>query len=68
MGHLPVRCKHLVEAPKGANSKRTVELREWDAGVDENAHKVIVIHADVLLGLLAAIVLAPISAFECGPC
>jgi hypothetical protein len=30
-GHLPVRCKHLVEAAKGASCERMVELSRRDA-------------------------------------
>ena len=56
--HLPEDCEQLVEAAARLASESRVELSEWDARVDETARKVVVIHADTLLWLLAAIVSA----------
>ena len=60
--HLPEDCEQLVEAAERLASKSRIELSEWDAGVDQAAHEVLVISAVatatyMLLGLLAAVML-----------
>ena len=57
MRDLPEDCEQLVDAAARLDCESQVELSEWDAGVDETAHKVVVIHAGLLLGLLAAVLL-----------
>ena len=48
-----------------AKAESTVELGEWDAGVQETVHKVIVVHVDLLRGLLDAIVSATLCRNKC---
>ena len=65
--HFPEDCEQLVEPAERLACESHVELSEWDARVDETAHKVVIIHAYMLVGLLAAIVLASIlSAWSVG--